>query len=723
MRAPRQTLESDCAAACLAYVAGHHGLSLPLSLARRLSGTTRAGTTALGIVTAARDLGLTAKGMRGGPGFLDDCPKPSIAHVRTASGRNHYLSVLKCDGRRVLVMDPAEGRRVWHDRDAFLAIWTGVMIVLAPGGGMAGDKRAGPPLWRLVVMVWSHRGAAGQLLLGALILSALGLAMSFYVQRIVDDVIPAANGSLLTLLGVGMSVLILARSVLGWLQTVCSLRLAQRIDATLVLAYYRHLLRLPQQFFDSMRVGEMTSRVSDVIQIRSFLSSVTVGLVLNPVVLVVSFGAMFFYSSRLAWVSLTQVPLQGAIWFWTNRLNRKYQRAIKERAADLNSHVTESLHAASTAKRFLMEDALAARTEARFVRLLRTGWRAGVAGSWCSAASAMGSQFYSLLLLWYGTRLALEAAITPGQLMSSYTLAMYVAGSLASLVGLSSDFQQAVIAADRLFEVMDEEPESEGGTVILSPGLVGPIVLQGVTVRHPGRLPALRDVNLAFPKGSITVISGESGSGKSTLLSVLQRLHRPESGRITIGRIDLDYFSTASLRTAISALPQRIELFSGTVLSNIAAGEPAPDMVRVTDLCGDLGILEFIASLPQKFDTHLAERGAGLSGGQRQRLALARTFYRQAPIVLLDEPTMGLDRPSIGKLADMIRRLKAGGTTFIIATHSRSLTGLADQRIALDNGRIVSSTPAGEEAARGAPFPGSREESESEASAPGARGG
>jgi ATP-binding cassette subfamily B protein len=689
MRSAKQHLKSDCAAACLTYVARHHGLRVSTAAARRLAGSTVSGTTALGLVQAAEKLGLTAKGLRGGPGLLASCPVPAIVHVKLSSGRTHYLVLIRHTGRRLRVMDPADGSRSWYDLESFQALWSGVLIVLAPGEKFEPGDRTVPPLSRLVRMLLGHKSTLTQMLAGAVVLSALGLAMSFYVQRLVDDVLPASNRPLLNLLGAAMAALIAARLVLGWFQFIFSFRLTQRIDGMLILGYYRHLLRLPQSFFDTMRVGEMTSRINDAVQIRSFLSSVLVSLVLNPVILVFSFAAMFCYSGRLALLTLSQVPLQLLIYWWINRLNRKYQRAIKERAADLSSHVTESLHTVSTSKRFSLEEAVTARTEARFVRLLRTNWRAGLGGFWCSTASGLGSQLYSLAILWYGASLALDAVITPGQLMSSYTLAMYVSGSLAGLVGLSADLQQALIASDRLFEIMDEAHEPSGGTVVLGPEFVGTIAFENVTLRHPGRLPALREVTLAFPAGKISVVTGESGCGKSTLFAVLQRLYLPESGNISIGKIDFDYLSTASLRTALSVLPQRVELVAGSILANIAVGVAAPDLVRVSELCAELGILDFINSLPQKFSTSLSEGGLALSGGQRQRLALARTFYRCAPIVLLDEPTTALDRDAIEHVTAMMLRLRAAGTTVIAATHSRSILAIADHVVVLKAGRVV----------------------------------
>ena len=688
MPKPQQHTKSDCGAACLVYVARHHGLQISTAMARRMAGTTRSGTTALGLVQAAEKLGLTAKGIRGGPASLESCPKPAIAHVRLPSGRYHYLVLLGLRGDRLRVLDPAEGTKSWHTLDSFRLIWGGVLILLAPGHAFATGSRTASPVARLSRMLLSHKSTLVQIVLGAALLSALGLTMSFYVQRLIDDVIPDGNRRLLNLLGVAMLVLILSRLVVSWFQFRFSARLAQRIDSTLILSYYRHLLSLPQSFFDTMRIGEMTSRINDAVQIRSFLSSVLVSAILNPIILVSCFCGMFFFSARLALLTLTQIPLQLLVYFLLNRLNRKYQRQIRERGADLNSHVTEILHTVSTVKRFGLEAAAAAGTEKHFVRLLRTIWTAGLEGFSCAACSSLGSQAYSLGMLWYGTSLVLRADLTPGELMSCYTLAMYVSASLSGLVGLSSDLQQALISTDRLFEIMDEAPEPEGGSVTLTAELLGPIALDRVTLRHAGRLPVLREVSLVIPQGRITAVTGESGSGKSTLLAVLQRLYLPESGLIQIGQIDFEYLTTASLRAALSVLPQRIELTSGTVLANIAVGEASPDLVRATAVCRGLGILDFINSLPQKFNTFLNEGGLSLSGGQRQRIALARAFYREAPILLLDEPTAALDRRSTDCVMAMMQRARARGATVIVATHSRAVLTIADCVLSFRDGRL-----------------------------------
>jgi ATP-binding cassette subfamily B protein len=186
------------------------------------------------------------------------------------------------------------------------------------------------------------------------------------------------------------------------------------------------------------------------------------------------------------------------------------------------------------------------------------------------------------------------------------------------------------------------------------------------------------------------VLAGESGCGKTTMLALLQRLYLPEKGRVFIGDIDIRYFTLESLRRGLVVVPQQTILLSGTVLENLAPGDPQPDMERLLQICRDVGVLEFIEKLPQGFFTYLNENGVNLSGGQRQRLALARAFYLDAPILLLDEPSSALDAKSEQALMDLLVRLRGAGKTILLAAHNPRLAAIADHIITLAAGRVES---------------------------------
>lgn len=686
----KQRDATDCGPACLKYVAHHHRLRLPLPRLRQLVGTGSNGSSVYALVEAARRLGFSAKGVKGPVEALAGVPLPAIAHVLIDRRLWHYVVLVKWSPRHARIMDPALGRVERWSHEKFKAVWTGVLVLLAPGDGFQPGDHTAPPWRRFWSLIAPHRAVLVQAFAGAMVSTVLALSMSIYVQKIVDDVIPEDNPRLLNLLTVVMLVLLGFRLVLGVFQSLLSLRTAQRIDATLILAYYRRLLRLPQPFFDAMRVGEITSRVADAVKIRNFLNTALLNLLLNPLILGFSLWAMFFYSWKLALVSLALLPLNLAIYGVTNRLNRDYQRRIMERAADFEAQLVESLNAQNLLRRFRLEEWAGLMTETRLVRLLKIVWGAAVGGLSCGTATTLVTQVYLIALLWLGTRLVLEPALTPGQLMSCYTLANYLTGPLTALIGLNTTIQETLIASDRLFEIMDLELEKDQGSIEFTAQRAADIRFENVTFKHAGRIATLQEVSATMPAGRITVLAGESGCGKTTMLALLQRLYLPEKGRVFIGDIDIRYFTIESLRHGLVVVPQQTNLLSGTVLENLVPGDPQPDMERLLQICRDVGVLEFIEKLPQGFFTYLNENGVNLSGGQRQRLALARAFYLDAPILLLDEPSSALDAKAEQALMDLLVRLRDTGKTILLAAHNPRLAAIADRVITLVAGRVES---------------------------------
>lgn len=690
----RQRDITDCGAACLRFIGAHYGRDVSVARWRQLAGTNQRGSTALGLVEAARQLGFTAKGVKGPADALLTVPLPAIAHCLIDQKLLHYVVLVEWTPKHARVMDPALGRVEKWSHEKFRAVWTGVLVLVAPGTDFQPGDSTVSPWRRLWALLAPHRGVLVQTFVGAVTTTVLGLAMSVYVQKIVDHVIPDGNRSLLHLLGVAMLVVVVFKLVLGVFQSLLSMRTAQQIDAALILAYYRHLLRLPQPFFDSMRVGEITSRVADAVKVRNFLNGALLNLVLNPLVLVFSLGAMFVWSWKLALLSLALLPLNAVLYWFINLRNRTYQRQIMERAADFDAQLVESLQAQPALRRFRLEEHAELRTEVRLVRLLQTGWRAGVAALGTGTVGALITQVYLIGLLWVGAGLVLDANLTPGQLMSCYTLAGYLTGPLAALLGLNTQIQEALIATDRLFEIMDLELEQDQGTLELTPERAGDLRFENVSFKHAGRTATLSGLTLTIPAGRITALVGESGCGKSTLLALLQRLYPPSEGRVFIGEHDLRYFRLASLRRQLAVVPQQTHLLAGTVLENLAPGEPQPDMERLLKLCREVGALGFIEQLPQGFLTQLTENGANLSGGQRQRLAIVRALYLEAPILLLDEPSSALDAEAERALVAVCVRLRAAGRTIVVASHTPAFLAVADQVVTFAAGCATSAAAA-----------------------------
>ncbi len=684
----RQRDISDCGAACLASVAAAYGLSLPVSRIRQLASTDRKGTNIVGMIDAATKLGFDAKGVRGTFESLYKIPIPAIAHVVVDRTLHHFVVIYKATARYIEVMDPAGGQIRRYRHDEFKALWTGVLVLLWPKDNFQHRRDTTTIAARLGMLIRPHRAIMFQAVFGAMVYTILGLSTSIYVQKIVDYVLVDGNRNLLTLMSIAMIALLTIQILIGATKSVFTLRTGQMIDARLILGYYKHLLRLPKRFFDTMRTGEIISRVNDAVKIRTFVNDVAIGMIVNMFVVISAFALMFTYYWKLALVIFTVVPLYGALYWVTNSLNRRTERRLMEKAADVEAEFVESLHAISTVKSFGLEDCMNDRVESRFVSLLKAIYTSGKNGIITGSTAEFISRSLTIALLWAGAGYVLDRTITPGELLSFYALAGYFTGPAASLIGMNRSIQNARIAADRLFEIMDLETESIG-RLQLTFEMVADIRLTNVHFRYGSGTPVFQGLNLTIPKGRITAIVGESGSGKSTLISVVQGIYPIQSGSVCMGDIDLKYADRASLQNLIAVVPQRLDLFAGTIAENIALGHAEPDWHQIINICRRLQMLEMVECLPDGFNTIVGERGATLSGGQCQRIAIARALYREPPILFLDEATSSLDALSEDHVQHVIRTLREEGKTIVIVAHRLSTIRCADRIIVLQNGMNV----------------------------------
>ena len=684
----RQRDSSDCGAACLVSVAGWYRLRLPIARVRQLTHTDRQGTTALGLVEAATSLGFQAKGVRATPEALGALPLPAIAHVIRGQLR-HWVVVVRVAPKRVEIMDPAAGARQRRSRNSFEREWSGAMVLLVPAAGFAAGDQRTSAMRRFVGLMSPHRSVLSLALLGAAVHTALGLSTTVYVQQLVDHVLVDGNRNLLNLLSVGLLIMIAAQALIGGMKGLLVLHTGQRIDATLILGYYRHLLRLPHRFFDTMRTGEITSRIGDAVKIRALINDIAVELVMSTLVIVLSVALLFAYNATLGLIVLGLIPVYAAIWTVANARNRQASRALMERSAELQSQLVESISMIATIKSFGLEADMELRTETRFIRLLRAVFRSARTSLMTSTATGALSRVAVAAVLWVGSLLVIDRRLTPGELMSSYALLGYLTGPLLTLITANRTIQDALIAADRLFEIMDLERDRGMSRATIDVASGGDIELDHVTFRYGARAPALRDVTIRFRRGTITAIVGESGSGKSTIGALVQRIYVAEEGRVRLGGVDVRHLSNESVRALVCSVPQRIELMAGSVLENVALGDAEPDVRRVLEATREAGIGEIVEGLPAGLDTELGENGARLSGGERQRLAIARALYRNSEILILDEATSSLDGPSVTAVRRMIEERRARGRTVIVIAHNLDLVRDADHIVVMRGGMVA----------------------------------
>lgn len=679
----------DCGAACLASVAGHYGLQLPIAKIRQLCHTDKRGTNALGLIQGLEQMGFNAKGVKASLENLPQAPLPAIAHTIFKEQYQHYVVIYKIYKGKISVMNPAYGKIETYTTEEFAKIWTGVLILLEPNEYFEQRNEKTGLYQRFYQLIQPHRSILLQALVGAIFYTLLGLSTSIYIQKITDYVLVDGNRRLLNLLSVIMIVLLLFQIFLGVMKSVLTLQTGQKIDKYLILGYYKHLLKLPQRFFDTMRVGEIISRVNDAVKIRTFINDVSIQIVVNVFIVLFSFALMFTYYWKLALIVALVIPFYLGIYVITNWLNKKVERRMMEESAELESHLVESLNAVKTIKQFGAEIYANNKTDIHFSTLLKTIYKSVLNSLFSGNASEFVSRVFTIVLLWVGAGYVIDREITPGELLSFYALIGYFTSPVSQLIGMNKSIQNALIASDRLFEIMDLEQEEVTDKIELTAEQIGNINFENVTFSYGSRREVFKDFSCVIQKGKTTAIVGESGSGKTTLATLIQNLYPVNSGKITIGDYEVQYLSHYSLRTLIGVVPQQIDLFSGNVIENIAFGEDFPDMQRVIDLTKQLGIISFIEQLPNGFQTHLGENGSQLSGGQRQRIAIARALYKNPEILILDEATSSLDTDSEQVIQATLNELKRTGKTLIVIAHRLSTIAHSDTILVLKNGQLI----------------------------------
>ena len=682
---------TDCGAACIASIAAFYKLYLPLSKIRQYIGTDKDGTNILGILEGAQKLGFDAKGVKGDATSLYKIPIPAIAHTLIDGRLNHFVVIYKVTKNHVRIMDPGAGKIKHVSLDTFIQQWTGVLVIMLPNESFSARNEKISQFLRFWHLLKPHRFILLQSLIGSFFYTILGFSTSIYIQKITDHVLLNENFKLLNIMSISMVVLLVIQIILSMYKDVFLIRTGQEIDVRLILGYYKHLLKLPQRFYDSMRVGEILSRINDAVKIRLFINNTALNLMVNLFIVIFSFLLMFTYYWKLGLLMIGILPVYLLIFVITNKLNKKTERKIMESSADLESQLVESLNAISTIKLFGLESEMNAKTEYRFIKLLKNGYRSSLNEVFSQSSTQGISSLFTILLLWVGSYYVLAKELTPGELFSFYAIIGYFTGPVSGLISSNKTIQNALIAADRLFEVFDLETEASENCISFDKVTIEQIRFKDVTFGYNNKGLVFSSLNLSFKKGEITAIVGESGSGKSTLIHLIQGLYFLEKGNILLNEQDIKYISKSSLRNIISVVPQKIHLFDGNLIENIALGELHVNMEKVLHICTSLKMMDFIEGLPQGFNTYIGENGATLSGGQKQRVAIARALYRDPEVLILDEATSSLDSESDAALQKTIVDLRKKNKTIILISHRLLSLSIADKIMVLKNGKLVQS--------------------------------
>ena len=683
---------TDCGAACLATVSRQYGFKTSITKIRQIAGTDKLGTNAYGMVKAAEQLGFTAKAVKGNQdAFFSEFPLPAVAHVVREGGLLHYVVIHKITKSKVVIADPAKGI-IKISPEEFFKEWTGILILMVPAQTFKKGKETKNIFERFWGLLLPQKKLVFDVFLASMVITVLGILGAFYFQAIIDDILPAEITKTLTVLSIGVILLQLFSVLLSVMRSQLLIYLSQKLDIALLLGYYDHVLKLPMNFFGTRKVGEIISRFQDASAIRDVISNATLTVMIDTIMAVAGGLILFFKNKVLFAIALFMVIIYGVLVLIFNKPYKKANEKQMEDNAQLTSYLVESLNGIQTVKAFNGERIVRTETEFKFIKLLRSIFSLSCLGNVQEGLKMLVEAVGGIVIIWVGAYSVIQGEMTIGSLITFNALLAYFLDPVKNLINLQPAMQTAMVASDRLGEILDlelEKTEKENHK-IAPESLRVDIDIQGITFRYGTREPILEDFSMHINKGERIAIVGESGAGKTTIAKLLLNLYQYETGSITICDYAMPDIRLETLRDKIAYIPQETFLFSGTIMDNLTFGMDNPSMEEVIGCAKLARVHDFVNSLPLRYETHLDENGSNLSGGQRQRIAIARAMLKKPDILSLDEATSNLDAVTERAIQDTIEAYSRGMTTIIIA-HRLSTIRMCDRIYVMDKGRIVES--------------------------------
>jgi ABC-type bacteriocin transporter len=692
---------TDCGAACLATISKQYGYRTSITKIREVAGTDKQGTNAYGVIKAAEQLGFSARGVKGNKqAFFSEFPLPCIAHIIVEGQLLHYVVIHKITRKQIIVADPGNGivkltpeeffGEKKEDGKAAKYQWSGVLILLVPDQSFEkGDDTQGL-FRRFFHLLLPQKKLLLNVFVASLLITVLGILGSFYYKILIDDILSAGLQKTLHVLSIGIILLNLFKVLLSAIRSHLLLYLSQKLDIALLLGYYRHILKLPMNFFGTRKVGEIISRFNDASRVRDTISGATLTIMIDTIMVVAGGIILYTQNGYMFGVTIIVVLFYFIIVFSFNKWYKKLNQNQMEKNAELTSYMVESLNGIQTVKAYNAERKINLETETKFIRLLRSIFRLGWVSNLQNSLVGFVEMTGGIAILWVGAYHVIKGNLSVGQLITYNSLLSYFLEPVKNLINLQPQMQTAIVAADRLGEILDLEPERTGveEKKLRSESIKGDIALKNVTFRYGTRRPVLEHITMHIRHGERIALVGESGSGKTTLVKLLLNLYSPEEGDVLIDNNNIKDLNLESLRGKIAYIPQETFLFSGSIKDNLMLGLDDITTEEVIEACKKAQAHDFINDLPLRYETRLEENGTNLSGGQRQRLAIARAILKKPNLLILDEATSNLDSITERAIEATIDGYSKEMTTIIIA-HRLSTIRRCDMIYVMEKGKII----------------------------------
>ena len=611
-------------------------------------------------------------------------PLPAI--VRQKNDIYVVVLAVKQDEGKVMVLVPGEQSPRAVKIDEFQENLQDFILVLKHK--MLNDEVKFGFKW-FFVEILKYRKIVGQVLLGSFVIQLFGLVTPLFTQVILDKVLVHRTISTLNVLAFAFIFVSIFELLLNLARNYIFIHTTNKIDAKLGSKLFKHLLRLYYVYFENRQVGNIAARVRELDRIREFITDKSVSVLIDLLFSVVFVVVMLMYSVKLTMIALGFIAIIGIIFLLVTpelraRLEDKFQMGAMS-----NSYLVESITGIQTVKSLGVEGSMFKKWEEKLGKYIKSSFNLAIMGNFTGSITKFLQKAMTIAILYTGVLLVIENKLTIGQLIAFQMFAGQFSAPTLRLVNLWNEFQQTLLAVDRIGDILNSPLEVQSETAVTMRNVQGHIKLDNLSFKYNVELPnVLKNVNLEIRPGMKVGLVGRSGSGKSTLTKLIQRLYYPSEGTIYIDGIDIRNIDPMWLRTNIGIVLQENFLFSGTIKENIVLPRPNMPMEAVINVARISGAHEFISKLPKGYDTQVGERGSSLSGGQKQRIAIARALITDPRILIFDEATSALDYESEKIIRDNMAMISKGRTTLIIAHRLSTIQG-CDLIVCFDEGQIV----------------------------------
>lgn len=664
----RQHDASDCGVACLLSLLKYYGGANTLDNLRRASGTSKTGTTLLGLYQCADNIGLEAHGAEGSLQDLLNEDKEAILHITTEEGMQHYVVFYGKNPKGYIIGDPAEGV-VFYSEERLLKSWVSkkcLLISKKEAFITTKTTRKQKRKWFLKLIEPDKTLLQFSVFLGVII-ALLSMALSVFSQKLVDDILPSKE--LVKLVGgIGLlGIILLVKVGLSGLREYFLIFQKRAFNVRIIDTFYNALLRLPKPFFDTRKIGELVARLNDTSRIQRVIVTVLGSAIIDGLVTLISLIFLFFYHWQTGILSLIILPVY---FFLIYRFNKKIinsQRSIMKAYAMNESNYISTMQGVTVIKNYNRESFFAQLNQNIYGFFQNEIFQLGRVNIRLSIYSGIASVLFITAIIGYTSYSVLEEQLELGALIAVLGIVGGVLPSVANLALLAIPINEAKIAFDRMFEFTSIPKESNKGQKIKK---IRSVQIENGAFRFVGRKPLFEGVNLTIKRGEILGVVGDSGSGKTTLGYVLQKHYALESGNIFVnGNTPLKNIKTVSWRKKIGVVTQAPALFNGSLIENITLGR-VTNPEEMEKFMKGFGFDRYFLRFPGSYATPLGEDGINISGGQAQLVAFARALFNKPQFLILDEFTSAMD-PEMERFAYHLLRQLKHKMLIVVITHKK----------------------------------------------------